>query len=117
MEWRTGTAAPKRVLWSASVAAQKPDSQSQESSSWTQLAKIPAGSTIRIERLRYSYFSYFPPFPPGGSVVLYAYGTLRTPSAEWREVIAPIGLELDAHDHEGVDVFLPDTEFVEKISP
>ena len=115
MEWRTGTADPKRVLLSASVAAQKPDPQNPTRSSWTQLAKIPAGSTIRIERLQYSYFNYFPPFPPGGSVILCAFGTLKTPSAQWQDVVAPDGPKLDAHDHGGVDVFLPDTEFVEKV--
>jgi hypothetical protein len=32
-----------------------------------------------------------------------------------RNVVAPNGPELDAHDHDGVDVFLEDTEFMEKV--
>jgi hypothetical protein len=115
MECTTGNTGPMRVLWSASFTTQALGPQNPSRGSWTRLAKIPAGSTIRIERLQYSYFNYFPPFPPSGSVILYAYGTLKAPSAEWHDIAAPNGPDLDAHDHDGVDVFLPDTEFLERV--
>jgi hypothetical protein len=110
-----GTENEAHYLWSKADFDHYNSPNSSYAKHYVQLATIPAGSLIQIERLEYSYDDYFPPFPPGGSVIVQAYGTLVTPSMRWERVIAPIGPRSDARDLGGVDLFLPDTGLVEKV--
>jgi hypothetical protein len=104
---RTDEADRQLVLWPFSPA-ESAHNQNPPGSSWVQLARTPAGSTIRVNCLRYYYLNYFPPWPGGGSVISEAYGTLTTPSAQWQNVMLPNGSDTDgrAHNH-GVWRFFP----------
>jgi hypothetical protein len=115
MQVRTDEADRQLELWPFARADSPGSHQHPPGSSWTQLARTPAGSTIRVSCLRYFYSNYFPPWPGGGSVILGAYGTLTTPSAQWQNVMLPNGSDTDQRAHDAVIVFVPDSQDLEEV--
>jgi hypothetical protein len=82
----------------------------------TQIATIPAGSTVRVDTLDHNYTFAIPPVP-GDSQILHARGTLTTPSATWTNVLIP-------HDQDtpwqfvpgtGVMAYHPDDDFLKPL--
>src|ERR1700722_19199480 len=68
-----------------------PADQSAEPSS-TAVA-VPAGSTVRINRLGYLYDDYHPPLPGGQAEIMYAYGTLTLASgSQWPQPVMVLPL-------------------------
>lgn len=79
---------------------------------------VPAGSTVRIERLGYLFNSEHPPVPGSTTEMIWAYGTLTDPSGkQWELSILPA-----LHDGRPVSgtsllVYPPDRQFFEPVGP
>jgi hypothetical protein len=76
--------------------------------------RVPAGSTVRIERLGYLFNSEHPPVAGGPTEIVLAYGTLTDPNGEKRDVAVLPALH-DGHQVEGTSlvVYPPDWTLLE----
>jgi hypothetical protein len=96
-------------LWTAAEEAAEP--------SPTAIA-VPAGATVRIERLGYLYDDYHPPVTGGQLEMLFAYGRLTFASgAEFPNDVLVLPKLRDAETVPGtsVQVFPVDGEFLERL--
>ena len=110
---------PERVIWSVEVARRAATQGTDGAGQATSIvARVPAGSHLRIRRLRYSkdvdrsIWVY-----PQRLVELSAEGTLTTPDGTWQDVIAPATFDTDTAANrvrsvDGVSLTVPNLELV-----
>jgi len=98
-------------LWTPAELAQQPSSTAQF---------VPAGSTVRIDRLGYLYDDYHPPVAGGQLELLLAYGTVTLPSGiALPKTVVVLPLLRDARTVAGtsVQVYPVDNHFLELVAP
>jgi hypothetical protein len=78
--------------------------------------KIPAGSTVRIERLGYLYNSEHPATPGGTVEMVWSYGTLTEPDGkQWQVMVLPSMRDGRLVEGTSLVVYPPDLEFLDEV--